>query len=299
MFRPLTGLYEPSAVQQLPDGRFLVVEDERRHPFSVFTIDAGGRVQSNALTPSLLHMFSSFWELEDLEGLTLDRAGFVYAVTSHSRDDEGRRKKTREKLVRFRIEGNHVVDTSVVQGLRQALTERHAVLAAAAEVLDVKGGDGLNIEALAISADQSRMLIGFRGPLVDGRAIVASIENFAEVFDSDADLVIAPVLDELDLGGLGIRGLSYVPAVGEYLVIGGPVSKADAEFGLWRWKGPGASPCRVELPGLQGFAHAEGVSPADLAAGTQHVIIVSDDGDRKSHRDATYLVFDAALLTDP
>lgn len=31
-FQPLTGLYEPSAIQQLPDGRFLVVEDEESHP---------------------------------------------------------------------------------------------------------------------------------------------------------------------------------------------------------------------------------------------------------------------------
>ena len=28
-FRPLTGIFEPSAIQQLPDGRFLVVEDEK------------------------------------------------------------------------------------------------------------------------------------------------------------------------------------------------------------------------------------------------------------------------------
>ena len=27
-FQSLTGLYEPSAIQQLPDGRFLIVEDE-------------------------------------------------------------------------------------------------------------------------------------------------------------------------------------------------------------------------------------------------------------------------------
>ena len=37
IFQPLTGIYEPSAVQQLPDGRFLVVEDEKQHPFSVFS----------------------------------------------------------------------------------------------------------------------------------------------------------------------------------------------------------------------------------------------------------------------
>ena len=31
MFQELTGLYEPSAVQQLADGRFLVVEDEKQY----------------------------------------------------------------------------------------------------------------------------------------------------------------------------------------------------------------------------------------------------------------------------
>jgi len=34
-FLPLTGLYEPSAIQQLSNGRFLVVEDEKEHPFSL------------------------------------------------------------------------------------------------------------------------------------------------------------------------------------------------------------------------------------------------------------------------
>jgi hypothetical protein len=32
-----TGIYEPSAIQQLPDGRFLVVEDEKEHPLSLVT----------------------------------------------------------------------------------------------------------------------------------------------------------------------------------------------------------------------------------------------------------------------
>ena len=42
-FQPLTGIYEPSGIQQLPDGRFLVVEDEKQHPFSLVTIGAAGR----------------------------------------------------------------------------------------------------------------------------------------------------------------------------------------------------------------------------------------------------------------
>ena len=50
-FHPLTGLHEPSAIQQLPDGRFLVVEDEKSHPLSLLTISAAGRVASHALMP--------------------------------------------------------------------------------------------------------------------------------------------------------------------------------------------------------------------------------------------------------
>ena len=49
-FQPLTGIYEPSAIAQLPDGRFLVVEDEKEHLVSVVTLDADGRVGSTALT---------------------------------------------------------------------------------------------------------------------------------------------------------------------------------------------------------------------------------------------------------
>jgi hypothetical protein len=75
-FQPLTGIYEPSAIQQLPDGRFLVVEDEKRHPFSLVAIGADGSVDSTEFTAGLFQIFSDFWKLDDLEGLALDRAGF-------------------------------------------------------------------------------------------------------------------------------------------------------------------------------------------------------------------------------
>jgi hypothetical protein len=123
-FQPLTGIFEPSAIQQLPDGRFLVVEDEKSHPLSLVTISADGSVDSTALTAGLFQRFSAFWKLDDLEGLALDDAGFVYGITSHSRDDDGNEKKPREKLVRFRVEGKRVVDPKVVDGLKPALTSR-------------------------------------------------------------------------------------------------------------------------------------------------------------------------------
>ncbi len=295
-FQPLTGIFEPSAIQQLPDGRFLVVEDEKSHPLSLVTIGADGSVESTALTAGLFQIFSSFWALDDLEGLALDRAGFVYGITSHSRNDAGDDKKSREKLVRFRVDGNRVVDPKVVGGLKQALTSRHAVLAAAARVKDVKADGGLNIEALEISPDQKRLLVGFRSPLRDSRALIASIENPCAIFESDEAPRIAPLLDELDLGGHGIRGLSYVPAMGAYLVIGGPTSREPADFGLWRWSGePGAPAIRLRVPGLRSLEKAEGVSPA-VIGGVERIVIVSDDGNRNAGRFASYLLLDPRQL---
>ena len=133
-----------------------------------------------------------------------------------------------------------MVDSKVVDGLKQALTKRHSVLAAAAKVRDVKASGGLNIEALEISPDQKRLLVGFRSPLRDARALIASVENPSAVFESGEAPRIAPLLEELDLGGHGIRGMSYVPAMAAYLLIGGPASREADNFDLWRWSGESA-----------------------------------------------------------
>ena len=100
-FQPLTDLYEPSAIQQLPDGRFLVVEDEKDHSFSLVTLSASGNVSSKSLGPGWFHGGAPIWKLDDLEGLALDGLGHLYAITSHSRDDDGDEQKSREKAGAF------------------------------------------------------------------------------------------------------------------------------------------------------------------------------------------------------
>ena len=296
MFLALTGIYEPSAIQQLPDGRFLVVEDEQEHPFSLVAIGPNQRIDSTPLTQGLLDFNDNFWKLDDLEGIALDRAGYLYAITSHSRASGGDDKKSRNKLVRFRIDGNRVTKPSVVKGLKPALSAMHPVLAAAAEIRDVKTSGGLSIEGLEISPDQQRLLIGFRSPLLDRKAIVAYVENPAAMFDANEPPRVSTTLTTLDLGGNGIRGLSYIPALNGYLVIAGPVSRELAQFQLWFWSGQAAAPARrVTVPGLEGFEHAEGVSPA-LIEGRQRIIIVSDDGSRKEGRPARFLLLDPEQL---
>jgi hypothetical protein len=296
MFRELTGIHEPSAIQQLEDGRFLIVEDEKQYPFSLVTLGADGSAGSKPLSMDALAEGDGFAKLDDLEGIALDRAGFIYAITSHSRDDDGDEKKSRDKLVRFRIEGDRAVAPKVVKGIKPALTSAHPVLAAAAALRDVKSDAGLNIEALEMSPDQQRLLIGFRSPLLDARAIIASIDNPSAIFESDEPPRVAPTLTTLDLGGDGIRGMSHIPALDGWLLISGPVARQQVQFRLWFWSGQADRPARpVTVPGLPGFEHAEGVSPA-LIDGRQQVIFVSDDGNRKQGLNAHYLLLDPARL---
>jgi len=293
MFIALSNIYEPSAIQQLQDGRFLVAEDEKAHPFSLVTIRADGTTGS---TPLNTDADSPLAKLDDLEGITADSAGFIYAITSHSRNNDGAEKKSREKLIRFRIEGDRVAVPVVINGLKAALTAAHPILTAAADMLEVKTAGGLNIEALEMTPDGQRLLVGFRSPLLNRRALVASIENPTEIFDAGAGIRISPRLDTLDLGGHGIRGMSYIPALTGYLVISGPVAKERSQFQLWFWSGLQSNPPRrITVPGVAGFEHAEGVSPA-VIDGQRRIVLVSDDGSREEGRSARFLVLDARQL---
>jgi hypothetical protein len=296
MFLALNGIYEPSAIQQLADGRFLVVEDEKRHPFSLVTIRLDGGVSSTPLSPGPMEAGDAFWKLDDLEGLALDRSGYIYATTSHSRDGDGDEKKARNRLLRFRIEGDRMVAPVLAGALKPALVAAHPLLASAAEIRDVKNGGGLNIEALEISPDQQRLLIGFRSPLLDKRAIIAYVENPSAIFETGEPPRISATLEKLDLDGNGIRGMSYFPSLVGYLVISGPVARERVQFQLWFWSGRRGEPARrVSVPGLQGFEHAEGISAA-VIDGQQRIIIVSDDGDRKEGRFAHFLLLDPGQL---
>lgn len=295
-FLALTGIYEPSAIQQLPDGRFIVVEDEKQHPFSLVTVCTDGSIVSVPLARETPEAGNGLCKLDDLEALALDWSGNVYALTSHSRDGDGDEKKSRDKLVRFRVEGNHILAPQEAGELKPALITAHPVLAAAAEIADVKTHGGLNIEALEITPDQQRLLIGFRSPLLGKRAIVACLENPSALFEAGEPPRISAHLEALDLDGNGIRGMSYQPALDGYLLIGGPVARERVQFQLWFWSGlRGAPPRRVTVPGLQGFEHAEGISPA-IIDGRQHIILVSDDGNREEGRCARYLLLDPGQL---
>jgi hypothetical protein len=294
MFRSLTGIYEPSAIQQLPDGRFLVAEDEKEFPFALVTLHADGSASSVPLQ-LVDDAAGGVGKLADLEALSGDAAGNVYAITSHSRNSRGEEKKSREKLLRVRVEGDRMVSPVAVTGLKAALAAAHPVLAQAAAIPDVKNDGGLNIEAMEMAPDGQRLLIGFRSPLLGGQAILASLDNPAAAFDG-AEPRISPSLVTLDCGGHGLRALSWIPALDGYLLVSGPVAQEQVQFHLWFWRGKAGEPPRpASVADLPGFEHAEGISPA-IVAGAPKIMVVSDDGSREEGRLARYLLLDPAQL---
>ncbi|HEC16349.1 MAG TPA: DUF3616 domain-containing protein [Sedimenticola sp.] len=292
-FRQFAGdsdIFEPSGVQQLPDGRFIIAQDEADWPFSLLTLRPHGDNDITHLAPKKIFSkggaHKRFRVLDDLEGLAVDDRGYVYAVTSHSRAADGDSRKNREKLVRFRIHGDKILDPVVVTGLRKELIGDFP------ELGGQTAGNGFNIEGLCLNRTRDKLLLGFRAPLdKKGNALVAVIDDPDALFSGRRPPRIRSALVRLNLNGSAIRGMAYDPLLQGYLIIGGsPGKRASGQNRLWFWNGaPEASPRLVLIRGLDGLENAEGVSPARIG-GEKRILVVSDDGNEKSGKTARYLL---------
>jgi Protein of unknown function (DUF3616) len=90
-------------------------------------------------------------------------------------------------------------------------------------------GGGVNLEGIAVK--QNRMYLGFRGPSVDGRAFILSV-NVDGVF---AGRRLAPAIHSFHLGkDTGIRDLAVVRD--GLLILAGPVKEPDSpHYAIYRW----------------------------------------------------------------
>ncbi len=300
-FRRLPGLYEPSGVAQLADGRLLVVEDERARPFALLSGGEGDqpfRVES-AKASSLMDSLSL--ALDDLEAVTAGKDGFLVAITSHSRKDNGKLEHGRQRMVRFKVEGDRLTEVRVVTGLRKALPRAYPSLHDAARERKVKRDVGLNIEGLAFDRKGRRLWIGLRGPLRHGKALLVQLLNPKAVFERDADFRFARQLVELDLDGGGIRDLAYVPRLDGFLILsqregGKGKHQKEKKFKLWLWSGDRSLPARrVRITGISDLHSAEGIAPIRWA-GRERILLLSDDGSLAHRKSARFLLIDYSAL---
>ena len=286
------GVYEPSAVQQLPDGRILIAEDEPNHAFSVLSIDKSGHlVEDEALDTRIITGFKR--RLNDLEALARDNEGFIYALTSHSRNRKGQRSPDREHLMRFKIQGGDVLGLTSYNNLTQVLesdTKLHDLIRerTKAEV----SFEEINIEGMAFDPVKKRLVLGFRDPEFNNMALVAFISNPKDVFEHNAK----PEFDEvavLDIGGGGIRSLNYDPVLKNYVIANEVKDETGEKFSqLWTWSGnPTDEPHKISLPNLQHITNVEAVDSITVN-GKPHMILMGDEGNASQKITAKYMLVD-------
>ncbi len=292
-----SGIYEPSGIHQLADGRIIIVEDEAHRPFSLLTLYANGNIESTSLSPKKMFKkkgpFKQFLKLDDLEGVEVDNNGVIYAITSHSKTDNNDYVKKRDKLTRFSISGDQILEPVVISELREKLINHFP------ELDRQTVGHRFNIESLSLNKQQNQLLVGFRYPLSkNGSALIATIDNLEALFTDNAALHFAPKLTRLDLNGNSIRGMAYDEKLEGYLIVAGSVQRGSAkENQLWFWNGsPKTLPEKFTIKGLDGIKNAEGVSPI-VINGKRKILIVSDDGKEKKDIPASYLLLEYGQLS--
>jgi hypothetical protein len=266
------GMCDASAAIALDADHFVVADDER-NVLQVFHRSGGAALSEIALFDFL---GTDADKESDIEAAT--RVGDrIFWISSHGRNKSGVEQKRRYRFFATDVAGtgSAAVVTPAgepAKGILAALLEAPQLeplgLKQASE-LAPEAPNGLNIEGLA-AADDGHLLVGFRNPLIDGKALAVPLTNPDDTANGAPPSFGDPVL--LDLGNRGIRSWERIGS--SYLVVAGPTADAG-EFALYRWSGrPEDKPVQLAETEL-GALKPEALFA--LPGGTE-IGLLSDDG---------------------
>ncbi|HEX8288995.1 MAG TPA: DUF3616 domain-containing protein [Pyrinomonadaceae bacterium] len=221
----------------------------------------------------------------DLEGAAW-LSDAVFWVGSHSTSNEGEEKPDRKRIfaheIKYTEQGLSLVRigqpyANLVQDLNNDPQYKNYNLPEAAKKKAKEEG-GLSIEGLAAGKNNS-LLIGFRNPVVKGKALIATLVNPREVLENTT---AKPKFDkpiELDLGGYGIRDITRSNERNSYLIIAGPFSAEKATFRLYEWNGDaGNNPKEIQTDQLKDLnPEAIIVFPPLNPNSSNRLLILNDD----------------------
>ena len=270
------GICEASAAVPLDAQHFAVADDES----NALRVYRRGQSAPARAPMDLSEFLGTGKKASDLEAAA--RVGdLAYWLSSHSITSAGKAREWRRRLFATQIDASVSPPqlkpmgkpyTALLDDLIAAPALQSLQLAdAAARAPEAPGG--LNIEGLAAAPDGS-LLIGFRNPLVAGKALLIPLRNPGPVVKGSQKAAFGPPV-LLDLGGRGIRSIDAVGKSG-YLIVAGPIDDAGS-FALFRWSGAAADApvnLKVNLPTR--------FNPEALVAlpGSDHALLLSDDGAR-------------------
>lgn len=290
LIRTFVDIYEPSALVPMQGG-VLIFEDEGDEMASMYQIGEDG----SGLLLKKQYLGPIDININDIEGgATCDR-GEVFVIGSHSLNKHGERSKKREQLLWLQINSKSKLSLVGSVGLWDDLT-------AGLQKIDPSMGGrikDLNVEGLSCTGDSGALLIGLRNPLYDGQAILFMLKNPYDIFSKKTSPKFStkPVL--LDLGGTGVRSVTYHEGSGRFFL----VSEVKGKKGkmrprLWAWDGSrDHAPIRMNFPGLKKLENIEGMNFLKHE-GKEYVIFVCDDGNKKKKQGAHYAIVETKWLKE-
>lgn len=272
-----TGMCDASAAAAVDDDLFVVANDEDNILRFYRLSQPGKQVQSCNLNPLLFAKKKS--PEMDLEGAArIDQR--IFWIASHGRKASGEPAPKRHQLFALELnsqkgkvavkQAGKVYNNLISDLSRDSKFARFRLAEAAAQAPESRGG--LNIEALTDTPDKA-LLIGFRNPIPEGRALIVPLLNPNELLAGQLPRFGDPIL--LDLGGLGLRGMGSTKT-GYYLLAGPAAGKGQCR--LFFWEGSAAKPQPVTGMDFSDIS-LEGICFHDVG-NRSDLLVLSDDGAR-------------------
>jgi hypothetical protein len=256
------------------DSNTMAVADDEENTLRIYDATKGGPPLHAVELPRTLPSKKRKKRVEsDLEAATTFRSHALW-IASHGRNAGGKVKAERLVLFSTRIPRVGKPLELVGKPYRRLLDDliaagslRRFDLASAARVAPKSEG-GLNLEGLTTTLDGRAVLIGFRNPVPEGKALLVRIENPDRMVAGARAQIGEATL--LDLKGLGIRALSSWR--GRYLIAAGEHGDGRRKM-LYTWDGADRL---VAVPeGARPDFNTEAFfTPEDL----DRIMILSDDG---------------------
>ncbi|MCX6895841.1 MAG: DUF3616 domain-containing protein [Verrucomicrobia bacterium] len=233
-----SGMCDASGAVAVGTNLFLVANDED-NSLRLYRHDIPGEPVKSFNLDSFLELSGKSPEA-DLEAAARigDR---VFWIGSHGRNKDGKDRPNRCRFFAtdLKLTGGEVAVTPAGRPCKTLLRDLindpqfAAFDFAAAAALAPQSAGAPNIEGLA-ATPEGQLLIGFRNPSPQGKALLIPLLNPDEVISGRPAQF--GVVIRLDLGGRGIRDI--VRQGESYLIIAGPID-GGSDFQLYRWAGLG------------------------------------------------------------
>lgn len=276
------NIFEPSGATTLPDGKVLIVEDENSNALKLLSIEADGKVTEIG-RPEMSKKIKKTLkkDIEDLEAVTSNE-NIIYAITSHSRNKNGKQKGSREQLVRMEYENGKITSLHVYSRLAQVLHNSFPKLFED----NLFHTQGIDIEGLCFDGSSQSLFVAFRSPLFGAKAVIIGITNPEAIFKGEAIELSEPMF--LDLNSQGIRDITYDTQKNGFWIIAGSKGAREERFELWFWDRKNYQ--LYAIGNQPDIGYAEGITVVKKF-GQTNLLIVQDNG-KKPNKAANYTLID-------